>query len=100
MGTQVYLLNQKSFQNNAYITSVPLFNFLQNVSTPFSFNEKITGSLINLLSIDKILFDFEVIKHKTQLQSFAEFMMTWFLIRTGNKRSAQIFTKNFLYSVK
>lgn len=77
-----------------------LNSFLANVSTPFSFNEKVTGSLINLLSIDKVLYDYEIIRHKHKLQSFSEFMLEWFLIRTGSKRSAQIFTKNFMYSVK
>ena len=53
-----------------------------------------------MLSIDKILYDYEVVRNKLQLQSFSEFMMSWFLVRTGSKKIAQIFTKNFLYSVK
>ncbi len=56
--------------------------------------------MINLLSIDKVLYDYEIIRHKGQLQSFGDFMISWFLVRTGSKKIAQIFTKNFMYSVK
>lgn len=56
--------------------------------------------MINLMSIDKILYDYERIKHKKYLKSFQDFMLEWFVIRTGNKRTAQIFTKNFMFSIK
>jgi hypothetical protein len=52
-----------------------LHNFLQNVSSPFSFTEKITSSLISLLSVDKILYDYERIKNRQTLKSFSEFML-------------------------
>lgn len=59
-----------------------------------------TGSLINILSIDKILYDYEIIRHKFNLKSFEQFLFEWFIIRTGCKKIAQIFVKNFLYSLK
>ena len=99
MATQVYLLNSKQSLNNMASGSL-ILDFLGNVSTPFSFNEKITGSLINLLTIDKMLYDYEIVRHKYKLNSFSDFMVQWFIIRTGNKKVAQIFAKNFMYSVK
>ena len=74
--------------------------FLDNVVTPFSFSKDIAGSLINILSIDKILFDYETIRLREAVRSFEEFLYEWFIIRTGCRKIAQIFVKNFLYSLK
>lgn len=56
--------------------------------------------MINLLSIDKILYDYDIIRNKMQLNRFQDYLITWFLVRTGSKKIAQIFVKNFMYSVK
>ena len=77
-----------------------LGRFLDNVVTPFSFNKEITGSLINILTIDKVLFDYELIRSRESLKTFEEFLFEWFIIRTGCRKIAQIFVKNFLYSLR
>ena len=97
--TQLFLVTETQAKQMA-IASTMLNKFLTNVSTPFNFNEKVTGSLINILATDKILFDYEIIRHKNQLVPFNQFMIEWFLIRMGNKKVAQIFTKNFMHSIK
>ena len=74
--------------------------FLDNVVTPFSFSREIAGSLINILTVDKILFDYDLIRLREGLKSFEEFLFEWFIIRTGCRKIAQIFVKNFLYSLK
>lgn len=74
--------------------------FLQNVITPFSFSREITGSLINVLTIDKMLFDYELVRQRVGLVGLEEFVLQWFVMRTGCKKVAQIFVKNFQYSLK
>lgn len=44
--------------------------FLQNVITPFSFSKEITGSLINVLTVDKILYDYDTVRSRLGLVSF------------------------------
>ena len=51
-----------------------LVQFLQNVITPFSFNQDIAGSLINILTVDKILFDYDFIRLRESLRSFEDFL--------------------------
>ena len=67
--TQLFLVTEAKDSKGSASSSV-MMNFLSNVSTPFSFNEKVTGSLISLLAIDKILFDYEIIRNKQQLRYF------------------------------
>ena len=97
--TQLFLIAE-SQDSKVSSSSSMMSSFLSNVSTPFSFSEKVTGSLISILSIDKILYDYDIVRNKLQLQYFPEFLIEWFLVRTGSKKVAQIFTKNFMYSVK
>jgi hypothetical protein len=44
--------------------------FLQNVITPFSFSKDIAANLLNLLTIDKILYDYEIVRQKLALVPF------------------------------
>ena len=91
--TQLFLIAE-SQDSKVSSSSSMMSSFLSNVSTPFSFSEKVTGSLISILSIDKILYDYDIVRNKLQLQYFPEFLIEWFLVRTGSKKVAQIFTKN------
>ena len=64
-GIQVYLINQgKGSEGSSGQGGGMMARFLDNVITPFSFNKEIAGSLINVLSIDKILFDYEAIRQR------------------------------------
>jgi len=56
--------------------------------------------LISIITIDKILYDYEPIKSKSPLMSFRHYTYEWFIIRSGSKQIAQILLKNFFYSIK
>lgn len=59
VGVQVYLINQgKGSEGIGGVTGSLLTRFLDNVVTPFSFSSDIAASLISVLAIDKILFDY------------------------------------------
>lgn len=49
--------------------------------------------------VDKLLYDYEIIRSKTVLKPVRLFLYEWFLIKTGSKKVAQIFCKNFLLSL-
>ena len=97
---QVYMIAQGKGSEGTGEGGNLLVRFLDNVVTPFSFSKEIAGSLINILTVDKILFDYDFIRLRESLRTFEEFLFEWFIIRTGNRKIAQIFVKNFLYSLK
>ena len=60
----------------------------------------ITSNFIHQLVMDKILYDYEIVRHKHQLKPFKHFVYEWFIIKMGHKTVAQIFCKNFVFSIK
>jgi hypothetical protein len=70
-GAQVFLIAEgKGSESYAHATGGLAIQFLQNVITPFSFSKDITGSLINILTIDKVLYDYDIIRQRLGLISF------------------------------
>ena len=68
---QVYLVAQsKGLEGAAGAGGGLLSRFLDNVVTPFSFNKEIAGSLINILTVDKILFDYDFVRLREGLKTF------------------------------
>lgn len=56
--------------------------------------------MISVITIDKVLYDYEPIKSKSPLTAFKHYVYEWFIIRTGSKKVSQILLKNFIYSVR
>lgn len=77
-----------------------LEQFIDGVVSPFSFSEKITGQLISVIMVDKVLADYEAISSRQSVRGFGEYLCEWFIIKTGTKKIAQIFVKNFVYALK
>ena len=68
---QVYLVAQsKGLDRATGVGGGLLSSFLDNVVTPFSFNKEIAGSLINILTVDKILFDYDFVRLREGLKTF------------------------------
>jgi len=68
---QVFLIPQAKNSENTNGPSANLIHqFLENVVTPFSFSKDITANLLNILTIDKILYDYEIIRQKIGLKTF------------------------------
>ena len=100
-GAQVFLIAEgKGAESYGRGAGGATAQFLQNVITPFSFSKEVTGSLLNVLTVEKVLFDYEVVRQRLGLVGLEEFVVQWFVVRTGCKKVAQIFVKNLQYSLK
>lgn len=68
---QVFLISQSKQSESMSSSSGSLINqFLDNVVTPFSFSKEITSNLVSILTIDKILYDYEITRQKLGLKTF------------------------------
>lgn len=98
--TQLFLVtSKKSIEGTDAVASNPYDVFLENINTPFQFSKGAASNIINLFLVDKLVYDYELIRAKAGLKSVRLFMYEWFLVKTGAKKVAQIFCKNFLLSL-
>lgn len=58
-----------------------------------------TSCIINIFLVDKILYDYELIRNKAELKPFRLFLYEWFVLKSGSKKVAQILCKNFVLSL-
>lgn len=98
--TQAFLVTTAGQGAAAAAGGTALSAFLDKVVTPFAFSKEIAGSLMTVLTVDKILWDYELIQKKLALRPMPQFLVEWFVIRTGCKRIGQIFLRNFVYSLR
>lgn len=49
--------------------------------------------------MDKILYDYELIKQKALLKPVRQFLYEWFIIKCGSKKVAQVLCKNFVQAL-
>lgn len=98
--TQLFLVtSKKTLEAGEATTSNPYDAFLENINTPFQFSKTSTSNIINLFLVDKLLYDYELIRGKVMLKPVRLFLYEWFLMKTGSKKVAQIFCKNFFLSL-
>lgn len=99
-GIQVYpITTSKAGEGSAGATGLTAL-FLENVVTPFSFSREVAGSLLSVLTVDKALCDYESVRGKVALVPVEQFVLEWFVVRTGCKKVAQLFLKNLQYSLR
>ncbi len=56
--------------------------------------------MLSVLSVDKVLADYDSVRSKVALVGLEQFVLEWFVVRTGCKKVAQIFLKNLQYSLR
>jgi len=97
--TQLFLVTSKKSIESGEANIGPYEAFLENVNTPFQFSKGSASNIINIFLVDKLLYDYELIRTKAALKPVRLFLYEWFLVKTGSKKVAQIFCKNFLLSL-
>jgi hypothetical protein len=99
-GVQVFFIaTSKGGEGSSGATGLTA-KFLESVVTPFSFGKEVTGSLLSVLAVDKVLSDYESVRGRVALLGLEQFVLEWFVVRTGCKKVAQLFVKNLQYSLR